>query len=144
MKAFFRNFFATILGLCVFSFLVVCFFVFLIGVFTFFEKGPPMPNKAVLALDLSIPISDKPKGKSFEDLVQGGALGQDMKEAVPLRTVLESIESASNDDRIVGIYLTGQIPNAGYQSGWAALKEVRESLARFKESGKPIFHLLPN
>ncbi len=138
MKAFFRNFFATVLGLFVFSFLMVCIFVFLIGVATLFEKGPPMPKKAVLALDLSIPISDKPTGRSFQDVVQGGALGDEMKEAVPLRTLLESIESASNDDRIVGIYLTGQVPNAGYQSGWAALKEVRESLVRFKESGKPI------
>jgi protease-4 len=103
-----------------------------------FEKSPQMPKKAVLALDLSIPISDKPTGRSFEDVVQGGAFGQNIKESVPLRTVLECIRSASNDDRIVGIYLTGQVPNAGYQSGWAALKEVRESLGRFKKSGKPI------
>jgi protease-4 len=103
-----------------------------------FEKGPQMPKKAVLALDLSIPISDKPSGISFQDLVQGGALGEEMEGVLPLRTVLDSIESASSDDRIVGIYLTGQVPNAGYHSGWAALKEVRESLARFQESGKPI------
>ena len=138
MKSFFKHFFATILGLFVFSFLVVCFFLFLGGVLMLFEKGPQMPEKAVLTLNLSIPISDKPTGRSFQDVVQRGALGDDVEEAVALRTVLDSIESASNDDRIVGIYLTGQVPNAGYHSGWGALKEVRESLARFQESGKPI------
>ena len=138
MKSFFKHFFATVLGLFVFSFLIVCFVVFLVSVLMLFEKAPQMPEKAVLTLDLSIPISDKPTGRSLQDVVQGGALGDDMEEAITLRTVLDSIESASNDDRIVGIYLTGQVPNAGYYSGWAALKEVRESLARFQESGKPI------
>jgi protease-4 len=138
MKSFFVHFFATVLGLFVFSLLIVCFVVFLAGLLMLFEKGPQMPEKAVLALDLSIPISDKPARRSLQDVMQQGALGEDIKEAIPLRTVLDSIESASNDDRIVGLYLTGQVPNVGYDSGWAALKEVRESLARFQESGKPI------
>jgi len=138
MKSFFSHLFATVLGLFVFSFLVICFIFFLSVVLMLFEKGPQMPEKAVLALDLSIPISDKPTRRSLQDVVQRGAFGDDMVEAVALRTVLDSIESASNDERIVGIYLTGQIPSAGYHSGWAALKEVRESLAEFQESGKPI------
>jgi protease-4 len=138
MKSFFKHFFATILGLFVFSFLMICGVVFFVGVLMLFETGPQMPGKAVLALNLSIPISDKPTGKSLQDVVQGGALGSEMEGAIPLRTILDSIDSASNDDRIVGIYLTGQIPNAGYHSGWAALKEVRESLTKFQESGKPI------
>ena len=138
MKSFFKHLFATVLGLFVFSFLMVCSVVFLVGVLMLFEKGPQIPEKAVLALDLSIPISDKPTSRSLQSVVQEGALGDSIEEAITLRTVLDSIESASNDDRIVGIYLTGQVPNAGYHSGWAALKEVRESLARFQESGKPI------
>ena len=124
MKSFFKHFFATVLGLFVFSSLVVCFVFFLGGVLMLFEKGPQMPEKAVLTLDLSIPISDKPTRRSFQDVVQRGALGDDIEESITLRTVLDSIESASNDDRIVGIYLTGQVPNEGYHSGWAALKEV--------------------
>ena len=138
MKSFFTHLFATILGLFVFSFLMVCFVFFLGGALMLFQTGPQMPEKAVLALNLSIPISDKPAGRSLQDVVQGEALGGEMEGAIPLRSVLDSIESASNDERIVGIYLTGQVPNAGYRSGWAALKEVRDSLARFKESGKPI------
>ena len=47
---------------------------------------------------------------------------------------MQAIEAAADDEKISGIYLKGSP-----QEGLATLKEVREALSQFKESGKPIW-----
>ena len=138
MTSFLKHFFATILGLFVFSFLIVIFIIFLGTISMLSGKAPKVPENAVLFLDLSMPISDKPTGRYFEEMMTERLLGNETKAPISLRTVLDAIEYASDDERIAGIYLTGQVPYAGYYSGWAVLREVREALGRFQESGKPI------
>ncbi len=138
MASFFKHFLATVLGLFVFSFLIVIFIIFLGTISMLAGKVPQVPQNAVLALDLSRPISDKPAGRAYEEMMTGMLLGEETKAPITLRTVLDAIEYASDDERIAGIYLTGQMPDAGYYSGWAVLKEVREALGKFQESGKPI------
>ena len=52
-----------------------------------------------------------------------------------LNKILASIKHAAKDDNIRGIYISGGIPMAGN----ATLKEIRDALAEFKESGKFIY-----
>ena len=80
-----------------------------------------------LATDIVVgAVSDS--GAIFEDAFYGGA------RSVSLYNALQAIEAAADDEKISGIYLKGSP-----QEGLATLKEVREALSQFKESGKPIW-----
>ena len=48
--------------------------------------------------------------------------------------MLDSLEEAAADKRIVGIYLKGSNTNPG--NGFATLQEVRQALQRFRDTGK--------
>ena len=52
-------------------------------------------------------------------------------------TVLDTLEKAQRDKRIVGIYLDGTHSSSG-NAGFATLKEVRTALERFRAAGKTI------
>lgn len=133
MKKFFTYFLASLLAMMVFGFLV---FAIVAAAFSG-EKKPTVPEKAVLTLDLSTPISDKPSSQELSDLLSDVMEDRD-SETVTLRTILDSIDEAAGDERIQGIYVKGRVSGQGYFSGWAALKEVRHALEKFKESGKPV------
>jgi protease-4 len=90
-----------------------------------------------LTLDLSQGITDSnrtPAPSALLESVAGEANGR----PITLRTVLEAIENAAKDDRIVGLYLHGSISPGTGGSGFATLREVRQALETFRESGKPI------
>jgi protease-4 len=98
--------------------------------------GPKVENESVLVFDLSVAITDtKPASSTAEALSQ--ALSDDESPStMTLRTVLDAIETATTDDRIVALYLqgtTGTTPN-----DYATLKEVRQALEEFKAAGKKI------
>jgi protease-4 len=100
------------------------------------SAGPKVENQSVLVFDLSVAIADtKPASSTAEALSQ--ALSDDESpDTMTLRTVLDAIETASTDDRIVALYLhgsTGETPN-----DYATLKEVRKALQEFKAAGKKI------
>jgi protease-4 len=99
------------------------------------DTGPRVKDKSVLVFDLSLNITDADPeystGELFEQAVAESAPNQ-----IQLRTLLEGLEEASQDDRIVALYLKGG--NSTASNGVANLKEVREALEQFKESGKPI------
>ncbi len=88
-------------------------------------------DKSVLVLDLSIPIRDSAPEIRFQQIVAGN-----ITEYLTLREVLQSLEQASKDDRIVGLFLDGRKGSA--PSGYAAIEEVKEAIAKFKASGKKI------
>ncbi|MEJ1973172.1 MAG: signal peptide peptidase SppA [Lacunisphaera sp.] len=66
------------------------------------------------------------------------AFGGEAQSSLQLRLVTRALEAAAGDKSIKGLYLTGSLRPVGYGSGYAALKEVREALADFRASGKPI------
>ena len=96
------------------------------------ETEPEMEDKSILMFDLSIDILDSvpPSGAGIvlEETLVGAS-----NRAISLREALDSLEQAAADDNIVGLYMHG---NTG--EGFATLKELREALEKFKQSGKPI------
>ena len=100
------------------------------------DSGPQVKDKSVLVLDLSLNITDSKPSRSTSAALQD-VLSDDSGDAVTLRTVLDSIESAKKDPKIVGIYLEGSSDSSS--SGFANLKEVRSALQRFRDAKKPIF-----
>ncbi len=95
------------------------------------EPELEVEDDSVLVFDLSTNVVDgavAESGALFEEAFNGG------NRSVSLYNALQAIESAADDKRISGIYLKGSP-----QEGMATLKEIREALSQFKESGKPIW-----
>jgi protease-4 len=101
------------------------------------DNSPQVKDKSVLVYDLSLNITDaKPSGTSA---ILQEALSSEDDNTVTLRSVLDTLEKARRDKRIVGIYLDGSNSAAGSDdTGFATLKEVRTALERFRAAGKPI------
>ena len=99
-------------------------------------KRQVVENKSVLVLDLGTGITDKPADQNaasiFADLLGDG------NHTVSLRAVTDSLRLGAKDPRIAALYLHGSIAPKGYESGFAALKEVREAILEFRHSGKPV------
>ncbi|MBW4669133.1 MAG: signal peptide peptidase SppA [Cyanomargarita calcarea GSE-NOS-MK-12-04C] len=99
------------------------------------DGGPEVKNKSVLVFDLSMNITDGEPGSG--EVFQKALSGVE-ENRMALRNVLQSIEKARLDKRIVGIYLDGTRTGTN-TAGYATLKEVRQELEKFRASGKKIF-----
>jgi protease-4 len=95
------------------------------------KAGPAFERGSYLVFDLSTNIADAPPSVDLNPL---GA--QD--ESLQLRAITHALRAAAADNRIVGVFVTGDLTPAAFGSGYAALKEVREALMDFRASGKPI------
>jgi protease IV len=141
MKSFFASFFGTLFAIFL---VVVGGFILFIGIISLIgstSKAPAIENKSVLVIDLSVPISDAPAELTAAQLLS--ELSSQENARVTLRDLLRTISLAATDDRISGIFLTGNIVPVSYSSGLAALHELRDALIRFKQSNKPIYaHLV--
>jgi protease IV len=138
MRDFFKQTFATLLALFIFAGISVGGLLLLvigIAVSSSQDSTPQVKNKSVLTIDMTHPITDSSPDAGPLELIQNPALSH----VVALRSAVKAIEAAAADDRIVGIYLTNRNTALGSGSGYANLKEVREALAKFKESGKKIY-----
>ena len=137
MKDFLKSFFASLLAVSVVA--GGAFLLFLIFVAAATQKSAPeVPEKAVLVINLSKPISDKPFIEDPEQALQD-ALSGSKTDRVMLRSLVHSLRYAAEDDRIQAVLLKGPLAQEGYSSGWAALLELRQELAKFRESGKQVF-----
>lgn len=137
MKDFLKMFFASLLSLVVVCGGLLILFSLAVAVLSAGQEKAPRASQAILVVDLSVPISDKPANRGpeavFRDALAGGHGAN-----LTLYAVTEALKAAAKDDEIKGLFLTGGVARDGYSSGWAALKEVREALAFFKRSNKPI------
>ncbi|MBC6478448.1 MAG: signal peptide peptidase SppA [Hormoscilla sp. GM7CHS1pb] len=100
------------------------------------DTGPQVKDKSVLVFDLGLNINDTNPESTTSEAVSQVLSGEDSN-TITLRSVLDTIEKATTDDRIVGLYLDGSA--GGAETGLANLREVRSALEKFRESGKPIF-----
>jgi protease-4 len=97
-----------------------------------------VPAKAVLVFDLGTNIPDGPAEPSPGEAISRALQGRE-EDGVPLAALTAALDRAAKDPKISALYLTGNLRPAGYGSGPAALREVREAVQRFKkESGKPV------
>lgn len=134
-----KNFLGSLLGalaaLVIFSGALVTLGIGLLGALAALgesEKSSPavLPG-SYLVLDLSTNFSDAPPHLDLAAL--GGR-----EESLQLRAATRSLRAAATDERIAGVYLTGDLNPAGYGSGHAALRELRAALLAFREAGKPV------
>ena len=143
MKTFFGSFFGTFFAIL---FSIGCAILGLIAIVALVgasaDKGPKVADNSLLVLDLAAPIADAPRQFEAGQFLSGFSDEQQPTQ-VSLREVLQAISRASTDDKIKGIYLTGNLlPISNYASSYPALKEVREALSKFKESHKPVYAYL--
>jgi protease-4 len=128
MKGFLKSLLASMLG---------CFIVLGVFMFIFFISLAAMSfsssdkyklkNNTVLTLKLEGTLSERVQPNSLMDI-----LGQNTDTELGLDDILSSIKKAKENDNIKGIYI-----NAGaFMAAPASLKEIRDQLADFKESGK--------
>ncbi|TAE53972.1 MAG: signal peptide peptidase SppA [Nostocales cyanobacterium] len=99
------------------------------------DTSPQVKNKSMLVFDLSVKITDSKPDSS--QLLQKALTGVN-EETITLRQVVETIEKAQRDSRIVGIYLDASQTSAASSLGYASLREIRRALDNFKKSGKKI------
>ncbi|MDZ7965224.1 MAG: signal peptide peptidase SppA [Nostoc sp. DedSLP03] len=136
IKQTFASLVGTLLGLIIFAGLgTTGLFLLIFAASSSKDTGPYVKNKSVLVFDLSMKITDGEP--SSDQLFQNTISGVD-GDRMALRKVVETLEKARRDPRIVGIYLdatnTSQTGNVGY----ASLKEIRKALEEFRAAGKKI------
>jgi len=101
------------------------------------DTAPQVQNKSMLVFDLSLNINDAKSSSDTGTAIQNALSGQP-NNSVSLRQVLDTLEKAQRDQRIVGIYLDGTHGSGEAGTGLATLKEVRAALERFRAAGKTI------
>lgn len=139
MKDFLKFTFASLLGNLIGLVLITTMgiggLIFLIIMSMGQDSGPQVKDKSVLVFDLSLSVSDSGPNPSTSEALQQ-ALSENTPTEIQLRTLVQSIDQARKDDRITALYLQGS--NSPTSTGLANLKEIRQALQQFKDSGKTI------
>lgn len=140
MRDFLKQTFATVVGLVLFLTLGATGLVALLAIVAVGsrEAGSRVEQDSILTIDLAQEITDSTVTTNPGAVIEA-LTGGSRRNTIPLRTVLQSLDYAAEDERIAGIYLSGRINPTGSGSGLATLQEVRQALQSFRESGKPIY-----
>ena len=137
LKQTFASIIGTLLGLLIFIGLGTTGILLLLIIFAARDTGPQVQENSLLVFDLSLNITDAQPSSGTSAALQSALSGQESN-TVTLRTVLDTLEKARRDRRIIGVYLDGSRSTAGSTTGYATLKEVRRSLEQFRASGKKV------
>jgi len=135
IKQTFASLIGSLLGLFIFGGISTVGFFMLVFAAASTDSGPKVEDSSMLVFDLSTQISD---GKPDSGLVLQQALAGDYKKQMTLRSVLNALEKARTDKRIVGVYLDARDASGAGSAGFATLKEVRKALRKFRDSGKKV------
>ncbi|AFZ24450.1 signal peptide peptidase SppA, 67K type [Cylindrospermum stagnale PCC 7417] len=136
LKQTFASLVGSLLGLTIFAGIgTTGLFILLLAAVSSKDTGPEVKDKSVLVFDLSMKITDSTPNST--KLLQRALSGVD-EDRITLRKVVETLEKASGDPRIVGIYLDGTHAEQASNIGYASLKEIRQALEKFRASGKKI------
>ena len=90
-----------------------------------FERG------SYLVLDLSTNITDAPEPVNL-------GMFSSRRDTLQLRSLTHALHAAAKDDRIAGVFISGDLSPTAFGSGYAALREVRSALMDFRATGKPV------
>jgi protease-4 len=134
MRQFFKQVFASFIGslagLIFFSILGTTGLVVLLVSVALKDTSPVVKDKSMLVFDLSMEIKDTPPASSLSQVLKS-----DDGKSMTLRQVINNIEKATEDKRIIGIFLDGR--KSG-EYGYANLTEIRAALEKFHAAGKKI------
>lgn len=123
-----RTFLKVVLGCLVALFLFVVFWVFLFSALVASaDEKITVADNSVLYLKLDGPIKERTPDSPFDPSeIFGGP------SPISLVGMMESIQHAKEDDNIKGIYIEPGL----FTGGYGHMKEIRDALIDFKESGK--------
>lgn len=128
MKDFFKNVFATFVGIFLFVLVTLLLgFVCIFGMVLSSENTTEIENNSVLVINLSGPLSERSDKNVMAEFIGNVASG------VSLEDVLSGIEKAKTNKNIKGIYIEA---GAFSPNSYASLQEIREALIDFKKSHK--------
>ena len=100
-------------------------------------------NGSILVVDLGRALADAPahterQSPIDEVLSRSG-------DVLPLRSAMLALGQAAGDSKIAGVLIRGTVDASGYQSGYAALRELRSAITAFRDkSKKPVHAFLVN
>ena len=132
LKQTFASTIGSIIGLCLFLGLGISgLLIILVSSFSEEENIQGIQDKSVLVFNLSTQVKDSLPPANLAQAFSGKE-----QEIITLRRVLQSIDEATKDDRIVAMFLDGR--RGGSPNGYATMEEVRTALEKFKAAGKKI------
>ena len=129
MKDFFKNVFATVVGIALF-FAIIGFFGFIsiIGMIASGDSSVSVKDNSVLVLRLNGQLEERAEGDLMSEL-----MGQVDASTIGLNDILEAIQKAKDNDNVKGIYIEAGMFSADSP---ASSHAIREALLDFKKSGK--------
>jgi protease-4 len=130
------NIVASLLTLFVLGLVLVLGGVFIAMVLGGSRNQPSLQAGSILVFDMDVNITDSPQYASPGDLFSNSA------SQLSLLEVENAIESAATDKSIVGLFLYGSLESDNYGSSYAALREIRQAIDKFKAQGKPVYAYL--
>jgi len=133
----FRKFAVSLVSTILFA---VVFFFLMGGVITSLLETPKpsIRSKSFLVLDLTMNLTERPGGLTFEDVAEQ-ALTEEVKPAqAHLLEVLDALRKAKTDPRITGILVKGSFQPQDYGCGYSTIREMIDGMDDFKSSGKPV------
>jgi len=129
MKQFFKFTLAATVGVLIASIISMLLFFGIIGAIIASGEGvTTLKPNSVYQLDLIGTLEERAEDNPFDFLSERFGGGR----TIGLDEILSNIRKAKENPKIVGIYL-----NIGsFSAGFASLKEIRDALLEFRESGK--------
>ncbi len=106
----------------------VFLFLFIVALAASSDDVPSVRDGTLLVADLSGSLPEMVSGDPFAQLLAD-------EPSLDLRSAKRAFEKAASDRRISGLWLRLR----GTNISWATLQELRSSITRFKESGKPVY-----
>jgi len=135
MKTFFHSLLGTIAALVLFAVLIVPLSCAIGAGMAASMGGKPavVQSKSVLVFDLNRRLPYGVPEVNPQTAMQNAMMGNASAPETPLPSLIEALDRASDDPKISGMFVTGNIKS----NGPAALLELRQALMRFKEK-KPV------
>jgi len=135
MKGFFKYVLATIVGIVAISIVgLLLLFAVIGGIVASADKEVTVEDNSMLRIDLSRTLVDRASNDPFEDIDLPPMFAQ--AKTIGLDQILKSLDKATTDDRIKGVYLDLSTINGGM----ASVEEIRNALVAFKDScDKPVY-----
>lgn len=131
LKQTFASTVGSIIGLFIFSLLGASGLFALLLIAFANDESSVVKDKSVLVFDLSLNVKDSQTSTNLSQALRGKSPDQ-----ITLRRVLESIDKATKDKRVVALLLDGR--NNSSLNGYATLAEIRNALEKFQSAGKKI------